>query len=62
MRTAYCVAVKQLGIAPSEFWRLPPRHFWWLVADNTKSSRSLSREDRRAIIEALRGNPRGPIW
>jgi len=40
---------------------MPPRHFWWLVAE-TKPKRALSRDDRSAIMEALRGNPRGPIW
>jgi hypothetical protein len=40
---------------------MPPRHFWWLVAE-AKPKQALSKEDRGAILEALRGNPKGPIW
>lgn len=25
------MAVRQLSVAPSEFWRMPPDQFWWLV-------------------------------
>ena len=64
MKTAFQVAVKNLGIAPSEFWKMVPRHFWWLVEmDRDKApKRGLSKEDKGAILEALRGNKKGAVW
>jgi len=65
VKSAFQVAVRQLGLAPSEFWRMRPRHFWWLV-DSLKdksSKRGLSDEDRRGITEMLNGNGKpGGFW
>lgn len=44
---------------------MKPRHFWWLVdrARGPQSKRDrLSKSDKDAIREALRGNPQGDFW
>lgn len=43
---------------------MPPRHFWWLVGaeQDAKPTRALSNDDKKAVLEALRGNPKGSIW
>jgi hypothetical protein len=53
-----------LGLAPSEFWKMKPKHFWWLVEtlDDNKSKSKLSDNDRRGILEAFNGNPKGDFW
>lgn len=28
-----------MGIAPSEFWQMPPEHFWWLVEASTAEAK-----------------------
>jgi len=60
----YQIAVKVLGLAPSEFWKMKPKHFWWLVEtlDDNKSKSKLSDNDRRGILEAFNGNPKGDFW
>lgn len=64
---AFQIAVGRLGIAPSEFWNMPPRHFWWLVETmegaSAKRGRRLPADDRRAILEMLNGNEKpGGFW
>lgn len=49
-----------LGIAPSEFWQMPPRHFWVLVGakrDEAGQRRKpkLSKADKDAIRAELMG-------
>jgi len=58
------LAVTKFGIAPPDFWAMPPRHFWWLVEtlDPPGTGRGLSEADRRDIAEALKGNPKGEFW
>ncbi len=43
---------------------MAPRHFWWLMRaeQDAKPERALSNEDKAAVLDALRGNPRGAIW
>mgnify|MGYP006159614287 CR=1 FL=1 len=59
--TAFQIAVRQLGLQPSEFWRMKPRHFWWLAATMKpqKSGPSLSREDKEQLAELLAKAERG---
>ena len=50
-----------LGIQPSEFWNMPPRHFWVLVGakrDETGDRRKsrLSKADKEAIRAELMGD------
>lgn len=54
-------AVRRLGVSPDEFWRMPPRHFWWLFADLLAEQKSLSQksdrlsdEEKDELIEMLR--------
>jgi hypothetical protein len=51
------VAVRQLGVAPSEFWTMRPRHWWWLVEtlDDRRRGARLSEDDRREFADWLRG-------
>jgi hypothetical protein len=55
--------VKQFQIAPSEFWAMPPRHFWWLVETlqpkKTGGGKGLSEETKRDILGWLKGNENG---
>jgi hypothetical protein len=56
-------AVRRLGVTPTEFWRMPPRHFWWLFADMqaeqaaaAKDRDRLSDDEKDELIEMLRDN------
>jgi len=44
---------------------MKPRHFWWLVADHEEEQGAqirLSDNDRKDILEALKGNGKGDFW
>lgn len=30
-----------LEIAPSEFWQMPPRHFWWLMTAKAEEAKRM---------------------
>jgi hypothetical protein len=44
-----------MGIAPSEFWRMNPRHFWWLVEANNPPKRKsrLTKADAKSLRRML---------
>jgi len=48
--------VRDLGIQPSEFWRMKPRHFWWMFSDAVERSRGgpkpkgLTKRDANALL------------
>ncbi|HCZ00180.1 MAG TPA: hypothetical protein DHV56_09325 [Rhodobacter sp.] len=51
------MAVTRLRISPSEFWRMPPRHFWWLcetLEDGTKRETGLGADDRAQLLRLLK--------
>jgi hypothetical protein len=45
--------VTKLDIAPSEFWQMRPRHFWWLIeaATKTETKRGMSEAEARDLLE-----------
>lgn len=45
------MAVGSWGIAPSEFWRMTPAEFMWLVDAKTKSSQPAGGLDEAAYEE-----------
>jgi hypothetical protein len=49
------MAVKGLGIAPSEFWKMRPRDFWWLVEAERppKKKSQLTRADAKGLRKML---------
>jgi hypothetical protein len=51
------IAVRQLGLAPSEFWIMRPRHFWWLyeaVQDEREAAGpGLSDDDKAEILNTM---------
>ena len=57
---AFQLAVTRLEIAPSEFWRMVPRHFWWLMETLKAKGPSLTGgeiTEMRALLElAERGD------
>jgi hypothetical protein len=55
VKSAFQLAVNKLNVAPSEFWAMRPRHFWWLVeaAIPEREPGRLPRRDRDAMLAAL---------
>jgi hypothetical protein len=48
----------KLGIAPSEFWKMRPRHFWYLLeAAEPAKPKGLTDEQRAEHLEWLNGGP-----
>jgi len=44
---------------------MKPRHFWWLLeieGEKQGANKSLPKSDKDAILDALRGNPKGSFW
>jgi hypothetical protein len=54
---AFQIAVTQLHVAPSEFWKMKPRHFWALAETlrPAKSGPSIDKDERKAIADMLKG-------
>lgn len=55
-----------MGLAPSEFWDMKPKHFWLLLAkriDDQKTAERgggrLSDEDKDELLQLLRNDPNG---
>jgi hypothetical protein len=58
------MAVRRLEIAPSEFWGMAPRHFWYLVETLTPpdlGGPNLSEADRTEMLALLNAAERGDI-
>ena len=55
MKSAFQLAVNKLNVAPSEFWRMKPRHFWWLVeaAMPKREMGRIKKTDRDAMLTIL---------
>lgn len=58
MKAAYQTAVMKLNVAPSEFWSMHPRHFWWLAEAKapTGRRRKLTAAERDEYAGWLRGD------
>jgi hypothetical protein len=43
---------------------MAPRHFWWLyeTLEGVKEKRSVSAQDKKAILDMLKGNYNGGFW
>ncbi|NBW12556.1 MAG: hypothetical protein EBR82_31475 [Caulobacteraceae bacterium] len=58
------MAVARLRIAPSEFWRMPPRHFWWLLETLEEGTKpepggSLGADEKAQLMHMLREARKG---
>lgn len=52
----------RLHVAPSEFWRMSPRHFWWLtetLEGGTKHKKGLGADDRAQLLRLLEDASKG---
>jgi hypothetical protein len=58
------MAVRSLNIAPSEFWNMVPRHFWYLVETLQPPKGAgprFSEAERDELIALLNAAERGEI-
>lgn len=54
----------EFKIAPSEFWRMKPRHFWALAETTREASAKpkIPKDEAAKIRDMLNGNDNGGFW